>query len=130
VPELPSVLDRFAAKLTNSGFSITRDETDRGHFGDRLLELADERTRIRLTSDRGLWTIEVGVGSCWRSPYTVILALDGAKYARRALSHDERVRYAGEAMARLPATADELAVLNASIDALNREAWEDQFGRS
>jgi hypothetical protein len=128
VPELPPTLDRFVAELRQDGFSVAVDQTDRAHFGDRLLELTDGHNRIRLISDRGQWTIDVAVGPHWRSPYMIVLALTSSRYVRRALSNHERVRYAVDAMSQLPHTPDELASLNGEIEALNREAWNDRFG--
>jgi hypothetical protein len=116
------------AELRQDGFSVAVDRTDQAHFGDRLLELADGQNRIRLISDRGQWAIDVAVGSSWRSPYMIVLALAKSQYVRRALSNDERVRYAVEAMSRLPSAPDELASLNRRIEALNKEAWNDRFG--
>jgi hypothetical protein len=128
VPELPPTLIRFVAELRQGGFSVAVDQTDEAHFGDRLLELADGHNRIRLISDRGQWGIDVVVGASWRSPYMIVLALANSRYVRRALSNEERVRYAVEAMSRLPSTPAELASLNGRIEALNQEAWTDRFG--
>jgi hypothetical protein len=128
VPELPPTLDRFVAELRQDGFGVAVDQTDEAHFGDRLLELADGHNRIRLISDRGQWAIDVAVGSNWRSPYMTVLALANSRYVRRALSNEERIRYAIEAMSRLPGTPDELTSLNRRIEALNRAAWNDRFG--
>jgi hypothetical protein len=125
---MPPTLDRFVAELRQDGFSVAVDQTDQGHFGDRLLELADGHNRVRLVSDRGQWGIDVAVGSSWCSPYMIVLALSGSRYVRRALSNDERVRYAVEAMCQLPSMPDEIASLNRRIEALNREAWSDRFG--
>jgi hypothetical protein len=60
----------------------------------------------------------------------IVLALANSRYVRRALSNDERVRYAVEALTRMPSTSDELASLNRRIDALNDEAWNDRFGNA
>jgi hypothetical protein len=58
----------------------------------------------------------------------IVRALTDSRYIRRALSNDERVRYAVDAMSRLPRTPNELESLDRRIEALNQEAWNDQFG--
>jgi hypothetical protein len=128
VPELPPILGRFVAQLRQDGFSVVLHQTDEAHFGDCLLELADGHNRIRFVSDRGQWALDVAVGPSWRNPHMIVLALANSRYVRRALSNDERVRYAVEALTRMPSTPDELASLNRRIDALNREDWNDRFG--
>jgi hypothetical protein len=50
------------AELRNDGFSVAVDQTDQAHFGDRLLELTDGQSRVRLISDRGQWAVDVAVG--------------------------------------------------------------------
>ncbi len=95
MPELPPILDRFVAELTEEGFSIAVDLTDQAHFGNRLLELARGDDRIRLIRDRGQWDIDVAVGACWRTPYMVVLALRRCYEASGMMGGLSRMRSVG-----------------------------------
>jgi hypothetical protein len=126
VPELPPILDRFVAELKEEGFSIAVDQTGQAHFGNRLLELARGDNRIRLVRDRGQWDIEVAVGASWRtltwssSPFLAVRSPRAQQRRTRPLRRC--------VMTRLPSTPDGLTELNRKIEALNQEAWNDQFG--
>lgn len=43
-----------------------------------------------MTEDRGVWTVEVKIGTAWYEPFMALHALDGVPHEQRALSHAER----------------------------------------
>lgn len=108
VGTLPDALQRLVAALEAMGFSVIAEQYSEAHFGNQLLELADPSREtgnaVRLVKDRGLWSVEIALAGRWRGPYEVLLAIDGARYSSRALSHEERLRFTLKALERIPPT--------------------------
>ena len=57
--ELSGPLAALATTLEERGFAVDEQPPSES-FGDQLITFADERLRVRLTRDRGQWTIELG----------------------------------------------------------------------
>ena len=77
--ELPEPLAALAARLQEKGFAVDEQPPSES-FGDQLITFADERLRVRLTRDRGQWTIELGHPT-WEDVYDPDVwraALEGA----------------------------------------------------
>lgn len=76
--------------LAERGYAIVRDEVYEGR-GSRFIELRRRRfpRRIQVVCDRGLWEVGVQVGMAEHGPDQVLLALAGAPYQTRAMSHAE-----------------------------------------
>jgi hypothetical protein len=124
--DLPTALEQLVIALLDNGFTIIADQHDEAHFGNRLLELAnpnrDTARAVRLVQDRGLWSVDVEVAGKWRDPYQVLLALDASKYATRASSHEERLRFTLHALKRLPPASGIQPVVE-RLEDFDREYW-------
>jgi hypothetical protein len=124
--KLPEELERLVADLQRIGFEVTRDECDPEVFGNSLVELSRSprpAQHVRLVRDRGIWEVEVGIADDWHDPYQIVLALDGAKYSRRAMSHVKRRQLTLEAVERLTNDEGELGVVRRRLAAFRREYW-------
>jgi hypothetical protein len=115
----------LVSELEGRGFTIVAEQRDDAHFGNRLLELAnpsrETASAILLVRDRGLWSVEVEIAGKWRDPYEVLLALDGSGYARRASSHDERLRFTLAVVSRIPQASSELQPVVDRLEEFDRE---------
>jgi hypothetical protein len=90
--ELPRAVASLVDDLRDRGFSVV-DEQSFPTRASGLLELAADRagvSGVRLDQDRGLWGVEVRIGSDWYDPYTALRALNDLAHDRRAQSHEER----------------------------------------
>jgi hypothetical protein len=93
--ELPDALTLLLQDLTARGYGVSMDHGDDAAFGNRVIELearsvGPDRPNIRLVKDRGLWDVDIKFDDRWHGLFRLALAVDSAKYQRRALSHDER----------------------------------------
>jgi hypothetical protein len=117
---LPEALARLVATLRSMGFVLERDD-DAPSLGNRIVELAaPDRPAgrgVRLIQDRGLWMAEIELAGDWRLPYEVLRALDGGKFASRAMGHEERADTVLVALERLPTD-------DAGLDELRRRLQE------
>jgi hypothetical protein len=121
--DLPPALDQLVTALRAEGFDLI---AERAYFGDQLLELANPGREtagpVRLAQDHGLWSVQIEVGGKWRDPYQILLAIDGRKYATRASSHEERLRFTLEALQRMPPRSELKPVLD-RLEEFGREYW-------
>lgn len=124
---LPGAFDDLVCDLKGLGFTITTDERSDA-FGDRLVELSNPARAlgctVRLVRDRGLWNTEIEIDGQWHDPYWVVLALDEAKYARRAQSHSNQHRFTLDALNRLPGCPD-LNRLRGRLESFRRQYLRD-----
>lgn len=124
--DLPTPLQELVAALQGNGFMIVADQRDEGQFGNRVLELANPNREtgraVRLVRDHGLWSVEVEVAGKWEDPYQILRALDESKYATRASSHEERLRFTLQALARMPSVSAIQPVVE-RLEEFHREYW-------
>ena len=95
--ELPESLAALAARLQERGFAVDEQPPDRESFGDQVITFADERLRVRLTRDRGRWTIELG-HPAWEVLYDPDVwraALEGADPTQPSALEEQAAAVAG-----------------------------------
>jgi hypothetical protein len=123
--ELPEPLAALAATLEAQGFAVDEQPPNRESFGDQLITFEDERLRVRVTRDRGQWTIELGHPS-WENVYDPDVwraALEGTDPTEPS-TLEEQAAYVAGALDRLRDAAgdpalrerlDEIAIARADL---------------
>jgi hypothetical protein len=121
---LPEPLAKLVEDLIQRGYRVASDETGAGWRHVELHARGGGQDRaVRLRRDRGAWGVVISLGDEWFGTYDVLRAIDGADYAARAESYDERRATTLEVVYRLPDDQGELARIRERLAEYHREYW-------
>lgn len=99
--------------LLGRGYSVGEKRYDNERFGDALIVVGRETTRIRLIRDRGEWFVEVAGADDWFSPVVWRAFLQSAMPSLEIVPFEAQARWLLEDLDR--------------IEALDRDLTEDQL---
>jgi hypothetical protein len=78
----PAAIRDLLGQLQRRGFAVVSEEYLPQIFGNRLIELEDGRTRVRVICDRLQWFVEVRVAGAWLDHGLLLAALRGEPRGR------------------------------------------------
>lgn len=120
---IPHEVEVLLADLERLGYSTAQKSYDRASFGDAVIVLEHDATRIRLVRDRGQWFIEVGAAHDWFSPVIWRAFLEASPPQEEIVPFAVQARWLLEDLGRIEASHDLSKAQLAELDDLRyREA--------
>lgn len=113
---IPPEAEALADDLQRRGYSVAEERYDEASFGNTLIVLERDTTRVRLVRDRGQWFVEVAGGHDWFSPVIWRAFLESSMPPVEIVPLAVQARWLLDDLGRIQAigdlTEDQLADLN------------------
>jgi hypothetical protein len=97
--------------LQNRGFVLLGDEVDPERFGNVLLLLRRDETRLRVVKDRSQWSVEIAAPGSeeWFSPAVWRALIHGALGSLDVLTPQQEIDFVRENLTSIEATSKEFS---------------------